>query len=409
MTGPLSAQTKPWQHGYDLDYLKSIEAHYAEYNKYACGNPFAEYKKNRIAEDLSKGDLKLSNETGCIDTPIWRVKRVKVKGNIVAYDDVVIGHKEPGDNVYSHIACSNAMFKNWFMITYGTSWVYSWREDQAKHEMLLSIGYKYIGGKIDTYGSIMGIYFREDSMPASIYALPGTWEPRKHPVLSPLEKTGVKRVLFRAANWKAIKDFGLHITNQLPDGRRFDISYTDHYSNYNKERSWSALALRGYKNDYNFIEKPIEMNAKWQEKHKNEKFFIQNTYIMPFFEEHVKPILKSLGQDDYTNVHRIRLMKLKPGGGELERHTDQVDPDLGATPGKLARFHFPLVTNPGVEFTSWDFDGKATTVNMKEGECWYLDIRKPHRAINNGTEDRIHLVVDIVLTPELIQRMENAE
>ena len=48
-----------------------------------------------------------------------------------------------------------------------------------------------------------------------------------------------------------------------------------------------------------------------------------------------------------------------------------------------------------MEFTSWDMYGRKHTVNMKEGELWYLDIRKPHTAINNGEQTRIHLVVDI--------------
>ena len=38
-------------------------------------------------------------------------------------------------------------------------------------------------------------------------------------------------------------------------------------------------------------------------------------------------------------------MNLAPGGGELERHTDQVDPDAGVNDAKLMRFHFPIVTN----------------------------------------------------------------
>jgi aspartyl/asparaginyl beta-hydroxylase (cupin superfamily) len=41
---------------------------------------------------------------------------------------------------------------------------------------------------------------------------------------------------------------------------------------------------------------------------------------------------------------------------------------------------------------------------MKEGECWFLDTRKPHRAINAGNEERIHLVVD-VLVNERIQEL----
>ena len=35
------------------------------------------------------------------------------------------------------------------------------------------------------------------------------------------------------------------------------------------------------------------------------------------------------------------------------------------------------------------------------GECWYLDVRKPHQAINDGTEMRTHLVVDIEANDEV--------
>ena len=79
-----------------------------------------------------------------------------------------------------------------------------------------------------------------------------------------------------------------------------------------------------------------------------------------------------------TEIHRVRFMKLKPGGGELERHTDQVDPDVGIQDGKLMRIHIPIKTNPNVEFTSWSTTGSKVIVNMEEGHCWYLDIRKPH-------------------------------
>ena len=32
---------------------------------------------------------------------------------------------------------------------------------------------------------------------------------------------------------------------------------------------------------------------------------------------------------------------------------------------------------------------------MKVGNLYYLDIRKPHQAVNKGDEDRLHLVVDV--------------
>ena len=42
-----------------------------------------------------------------------------------------------------------------------------------------------------------------------------------------------------------------------------------------------------------------------------------------------------------------------------------------------------------------DTDGTYTKIHMGEGELWYLDIRKPHTAINGGDKNRIHLVIDI--------------
>ena len=38
---------------------------------------------------------------------------------------------------------------------------------------------------------------------------------------------------------------------------------------------------------------------------------------------------------------------------------------------------------------------------MEEGSCWYLDIRKPHMAINNGNDWRTHLVVDVVANDQV--------
>ena len=46
------------------------------------------------------------------------------------------------------------------------------------------------------------------------------------------------------------------------------------------------------------------------------------------------------------------------------------------------------------EYTSF-WNGHTDDVNMRVGEAWYLDVRKPHRAYNGGTTDRIHIVVDV--------------
>ena len=68
---------------------------------------------------------------------------------------------------------------------------------------------------------------------------------------------------------------------------------------------------------------------------------------------------------------------------------------------KIMRFHFPIVTNKNVIFNQWDWDAKLVEVNMKVGEAWYLDVRKPHRAVNGGDTERIHIVVDVESNQQL--------
>ena len=65
------------------------------------------------------------------------------------------------------------------------------------------------------------------------------------------------------------------------------------------------------------------------------------------------------------------------------------------------RLHIPVITNPKVIFSCWNVHGKQHDYKMKEGELFYLDIRKPHMAINNGDATRIHLVIDVEATKEM--------
>ena len=67
----------------------------------------------------------------------------------------------------------------------------------------------------------------------------------------------------------------------------------------------------------------------------------------------------------------------------------------------LMRFHFPIKTNRNVIFSCWGKGNAETRVHMKVGECYYLDIRKPHSAINQGDDIRTHLVVDVVSSPTI--------
>jgi hypothetical protein len=244
-------------------------------------------------------------------------------------------------------------------------------------------GYKKLGIKINTFGDIQGVYFKEFEPSAF-----GEREFLEQNMMLPVEKL----VLIKT-NIPDVSNICDIIAQRL---EVMDYEFTNHYSNYNKDKSWSAISLRGYTPDWAFITKPAEMGKKWRWDNKDTEFKLQDTDIRKMFPE-VEDILRWLP----GRPHRIRFMNLAPGGGELQRHTDQVDPDAGVQDRKLMRFHFPIVTNKDVIFNQWDWHGELVEAHMKVGECWYLDVRKPHRAINDGTEMRTHLVVDVEANDEV--------
>lgn len=85
-------------------------------------------------------------------------------------------------------------------------------------------------------------------------------------------------------------------------------------------------------------------------------------------------------------LQRVRLLRLD-AGAVIKPHVDREGVDFG-----VARFHVPIVTNDGVEFTN---AGKK--LRMALGECWLLDTSYSHSVRNGGTEPRIHLVLDCVV------------
>ncbi|URW74909.1 aspartyl/asparaginyl beta-hydroxylase domain-containing protein [Sphingomonas donggukensis] len=83
----------------------------------------------------------------------------------------------------------------------------------------------------------------------------------------------------------------------------------------------------------------------------------------------------------------VRLMRLTPGS-RIKPHRDH---DLAVEFG-AARVHVPITTNPGVTFSVND-----VPVAMQPGEAWYLRLSDPHAVANDGTADRVHLVIDCIV------------
>ena len=362
---------KPWQHGYEIDYLNSIVDFYSHYNSYSL-SPFSKMKKNTVAELMHKKTLHILVNEQLEPLAIFSRNKCKVPSQITLHGKTKIGEKRKGDLVISHLAGDLDVIKKALDEIQSDCWVYVWAEDREQNEILSEIGYQKINPKITTFGEIYNVFYRGSE--------------RIHPQPKEADLLCIKKVC----------DINTHLIEQIANKLAFLPEFTNHYSNYNKGKSWSALSLRGYSSDPAFITKPSEMNDKWKEEHTDQIFEMQDTPLYETFPE-VKELLKEFDSE----IHRVRFMKLNPGGGELERHTDQVDSDSGGSIGKLARLHFPIKTNPDVKFTVWNLNAEPKTVNMNIGECWFLDTRKPHKAINGGTEERIHLVVDVLVNEQI--------
>ena len=67
------------------------------------------------------------------------------------------------------------------------------------------------------------------------------------------------------------------------------------------------------------------------------------------------------------------------------------------------RFHVPIRTNDKVFFFN-----NGNIFQMKEGEVWSIDNLGRHAVVNNGEEERLHMVIDIYIDNEVVKLLDNA-
>ena len=264
-------------------------------------------------------------------------------------------------------------------------------EAKTEASILCNAGFEWVDASVNSFGDIYHIYIDKE-----------TAESRRLGV-APVERVGIQRL-----HSEQFVSLAEKIGRRL---KRLSPEFSIHPSNYNVKDSWSALALRGYLPDPAYIESLEETaayqqreNDAWLKKFKKSQIGLQNTPLMAQFPE-VQKILDAIAPGASKNGNsafkRVRFMRLAPKEGELERHTDLTDRTLGLEDGKTVRLHVPIRTNDKVQVTSWGFDNAPTVVNMAQGDLWYLNIRLPHKVINGGDEERIHLVIDVVANERL--------
>lgn len=369
-----------WQQGYELDLLKALKKAFKEdYKPYVFG-AFGMPNERDIATALSKGQVIKTVENDSL--AIYQRYTAKSRVSDFTQDGFEI---KPGYFFIKHIAGpQKEKLLNYLVSAIpGPILLEIFDENLELRAYAESLGFKYITTKIAASSDLKGIYAKNVEIP---YSLPQeeniNIKELNATFLSPQEMEEIRKELQEFSSW------------------------ANHYSSYNKRQSWSAFAIRGYDvQDPNFIIKPGEMSQGWKKENPEraaaKSMWTEASEKFPKTKEIVEKRFQGATPD------RVRFMRLTKGKGELSRHADITDREAGVQPGRVVRLHIPIYSNPDVIFQSWHHRGEKSVVNMKEGSLWFLDVRKPHTAVNNGDADRVHLVMDFYSTQGLTDLIKN--
>lgn len=106
----------------------------------------------------------------------------------------------------------------------------------------------------------------------------------------------------------------------------------------------------------------------------------------------VRPIILDLMRRvDAHELGRVLITRIKPGGRILPHRDDQGD---YVHEKHRMRYHIVLQGLPGSLYRTGD-----ETVCMLTGEVWTFDAFTEHEVLNNSTDDRVHLLVDVTVWP----------
>lgn len=105
------------------------------------------------------------------------------------------------------------------------------------------------------------------------------------------------------------------------------------------------------------------------------------------------PELAKVLRDIPTTLLAVRLMALGPGV-EVKEHRDA----KCGLPWGMTRLHIPVITNPGAVVV---IEGRDH--HWDAGRLWFGDFNRLHYVRNDGEEARVHLVLDCLVSPQLLE------
>lgn len=368
----MTEDMKPWQKGIPMPVLKELAGVFKAHDQGLILGAFTAFKENAVAEAMDKGVLLTTPERDAAMV----MGQVSQRRPLKDFAGRQFATAEPGDYYIRRLAHRGKQEGDRLLSTALPDAARVWAEAFIEHPtdtgLLQAHGFIRVATKIKASSELIGVWMRCNTEGTHVQFTPAADLP------------GLVRLLD-----------GLDVAPLLEQVA--GLEYADHYSSYNRGHSWSALALRGFGADPQLIEKPTEMSKKWKREHPDRlEWPCVDTPLRAKLPA-AEPLIAAIP----GAPERVRLMRLAPGGGELERHADITDPDAGTADGKLLRIHIPLVTNEQVLFDSWGLDGQVVQHHMRAGEAWYLDTRKPHRAVNGGDTERLHLVLDVHSNPAM--------
>ena len=146
---------------------------------------------------------------------------------------------------------------------------------------------------------------------------------------------------------------------------------------------WNWLNLRSYAGHG----EDIVLRYQSVEGLHNPQHFFDSMNCVDYFIQLLFPNTMKLVKDTFPNkqIGRIVFAQMKPGG-EIKPHVDE-----GRYSDNTDRYHFVIVTNPSVIFTSGD-----EQYHMSRGTIHWFNNHINHSVANNGTTNRIHLIVDTI-------------
>lgn len=105
---------------------------------------------------------------------------------------------------------------------------------------------------------------------------------------------------------------------------------------------------------------------------------------------YITSILEDIAGRFETEVGLVRISRVG-SQRKIEPHSDGTVFDLN---GKIYRLHIPIITGEDVIF---EIEGKS--YHLEPGALYYTNVAKKHAVYNNGSFDRVHLLIDVHASP----------